>query len=216
MKNNLILLNKIDFFKKKFNYIKKINDYKNYNHIIYLYVKSYLNSKRLGNSKTKERSEIKGSTKKIQKQKGTGNSRKGDIKNPLFKGGGRVFGPKKRNYKIKINKNIFKNIKKILFCKKIFKKKIFLLKKFKFLSHKTKYFINFFLKKKIKINNKKKKFLILTDKIYKNLLISSKNLKNININWINNINLYKILISDYIILIGNNIDEYILNIIKKK
>ncbi|WGH26644.1 MAG: 50S ribosomal protein L4 [Candidatus Shikimatogenerans bostrichidophilus] len=216
MKNNLIILNKINFFKKNINYFKKINNFKNNNHIIYLYVKSYLNAKRLGNSKTKERSEVKGSTRKIQKQKGTGNARKGDIKNPLFKGGGRVFGPKKRNYKIKINKKIYKYIKKILFCNKILNNKIFFLKKFNFLSHKTKYFINFFLKKKIKINNKKKKILIITDKIYNKLLLASRNLKNININWINNINLYKLLISDYVIIIGNNIHIYIYNIIKKK
>ncbi|WOX79145.1 50S ribosomal protein L4 [Candidatus Shikimatogenerans bostrichidophilus] len=207
---NLINNNKI---KKNINIINKYNMFKNKEHIIYLYVKKYLNSKRKNTSKTKERSEIKGSTRKLQKQKGTGKARKGDIKNPIFRGGGRIFGPKNnRNYKNKINKKVYKIVKKILLCNKIINKKVFRLKKIKFYSHKTKYFINYFKKLKIKINNKKK-YLIITDKKYKNLLISSKNIKTVTINNIKQINIYKILISDYIIFINKKIKN-IINIIK--
>ncbi|WOX79414.1 50S ribosomal protein L4 [Candidatus Shikimatogenerans bostrichidophilus] len=208
---NLIKNNKI---KKNINIINKYNRFKNKEHIIYLYVKKYLNSKRKNTSKTKERSEIKGSTRKIQKQKGTGNARKGDIKNPIFRGGGRIFGPKNnRNYKNKINKKVYKIVKKILLCNKIINKKVFILKQIKFYSHKTKYFINYFKKLKFKINNKKK-YLIITDKIYKKLLISSNNIKNVRINYIKQINIYNILISDYIIFINKKINN-IINIIKK-
>ncbi|MDH3005133.1 MAG: 50S ribosomal protein L4 [Candidatus Shikimatogenerans sp. JK-2022] len=199
--------------KKNFFLLKKINKVKNKNHIIYLYIKSYLNSQRLGNSKTKERSEIKGSTRKILKQKGTGNARKGDIKNPIFKGGGRVFGPKKRNYKIKINKNIKKKIQKILISDKILENKVNFIKKFNFISFKTKDLILYLNKKKIEY--KIYKYLIITDKIYKNLLIASNNIKNILINYKNNINYFYVLISDYIIFIGKEIDQYILNKLMK-
>ncbi|WGH25388.1 MAG: 50S ribosomal protein L4 [Candidatus Shikimatogenerans bostrichidophilus] len=200
-----------NLIKKNLFLLKKRNKEKNKNHIIYLYVKSYLHSQRLGNSKTKERSEIKGSTRKILKQKGTGNARKGDIKNPIFRGGGRVFGPKKRNYKIKINKTIKQKVQKILISDKILHNKAFFLKKFNFLSLKTKDLILYFKKKRIKLNYKIYKYLIITDKIYKNLLISSNNIKNIIINYKKNINFFYVLISDYIIFIGDKIDKYILN-----
>ncbi|WGH25754.1 MAG: 50S ribosomal protein L4 [Candidatus Shikimatogenerans bostrichidophilus] len=208
------IINKTDVIIENIKIFKKNKNYKNKNHLIYLYVKSYLNSKRFGNSKTKERSEIKGSTKKILKQKGSGSSRKGDIKNPIFRGGARVFGPKKRNYKIKVNKKIYKKIRNILISEKILNNKVFFIKNFEFLSFKTKYFLNFF--KKLNINIKSKnKFLIITDKIYQNLLFSSRNIKNVNINYIVNLNLFNILIANYIIFIGNNIDKHIINIFLK-
>ncbi|WGH28134.1 MAG: 50S ribosomal protein L4 [Candidatus Shikimatogenerans bostrichidophilus] len=210
MTNNLINKN---FIKKNINYFNKFYLLKNKNHLIYLYIKSYLNSKRLGLSKNKCRSEVKGSTRKISKQKGTGNARKGDIKNPLFKGGGKIFGPIKRNYKIKINKKIYILVKKILISEKIINNKTYFIKDFYFLSHKTKYFIKYFNYLKININNYKK-YLILTDKIYNKLLISSKNIKNVNINIIKQINLYKLLFSDYLILIGRNIEKNIIDLIK--
>ncbi|MDH3004935.1 MAG: 50S ribosomal protein L4 [Candidatus Shikimatogenerans sp. JK-2022] len=192
--------------------IKFYNKIKNKNHIIYLYIKSYLKSKRLGNSKTKERSEIKGSTRKILKQKGTGNSRKGDIKNPIFKGGGRVFGPKKRNYKIKINKNVKILAKKIILSKKIIENKVIIIKKLILKSFKTKNIINFFNKKKIDI---KKKNLIIIQEENKNLFFSTKNLKNIKINNFLNINYFQVLYSDYIILIGKDIEKLIVDFLNK-
>ncbi|BDT61506.1 MAG: hypothetical protein RDO_0340 [Flavobacteriales endosymbiont of Rhyzopertha dominica] len=213
MKN--LIINKI--IKKNIENIKKYIKYKNNNHIIYLYVKRYLNNKRLNNSKTKERGEVKGSRRKIQKQKGTGNSRKGDIKNPIFKGGGRIFGPNNnRNYKIKINKKLFLRVKKILLFKKILDKKIYYInsKIFKYKKNKTKYFIEYFKNLNFKIKEYKK-YLIITYKVYKRLILSSRNIKNIKINLIKNINIYNILISDYIIIIDKKINN-ILNILKLK
>ncbi|WGH27140.1 MAG: 50S ribosomal protein L4 [Candidatus Shikimatogenerans bostrichidophilus] len=213
MKVNLIKNNKN--INNNINYFKKYSFLKNKDHLIYLYVKSYLASKRLGLSKNKTRGEVKGSTRKIIKQKGTGSSRKGNIRNPLFRGGGKIFGPIKRNYKIKINKKIYKLVKKILLSDKIINNKFFIIKKFYFLSHKTKYFINYFKYLNINIINKNK-YLLITDKIYNKLLMSSNNINNIYINNFKQINLYKVLYSDYIIFIGENIDKYIINLIKKK
>ncbi|WGH25016.1 MAG: 50S ribosomal protein L4 [Candidatus Shikimatogenerans bostrichidophilus] len=202
------IINKNEIKKKIILLYSKI---KNKNHLIYLYVKSYLNSQRKGNSKTKERSEVKGSTRKITKQKGLGNARKGDIKNPIFKGGGRIFGPRKRDYKIKINKNIKKKVKKILIIDKILNNKIYIINKFKYLSYKTKKIILYFMSKNINIKNKNIKYLIITDNIYKNLLMSINNLNNILINYKKNINYFNVLKSDYIIFVGKKIEKYIIN-----
>ncbi|MDH3003707.1 MAG: 50S ribosomal protein L4, partial [Candidatus Shikimatogenerans sp. JK-2022] len=177
IKNNIINNN--------IKYFKNFTILKNKDHLIYLYVKNYLSSKRLGLSKNKNRSEVKGSTRKISKQKGTGSSRKGDIKNPLFRGGGKIFGPKKRNYKLKLNKKIYKIVKKIIISEKIINNKFYIIKNFYFLSHKTKYFIKYFKYLNINFLNKYK-YLIITDKIYDKLLISSNNLINVKVNNINN------------------------------
>ncbi|MDH3004425.1 MAG: 50S ribosomal protein L4 [Candidatus Shikimatogenerans sp. JK-2022] len=210
------MINSTKIIKENYNLFEKYNKIKNKDHIIYLYFKKYLNNQRLGNSKTKERSEIKGSNKKILKQKGTGNARKGDIKNPIFRGGGRIFGPKKYKKQLKINKNIEKKVYKILISNKILNNKVFFIKTFKLLNFKTKTLIIYLKKKNIKIDYKKKKYLFLTDKIYKNLLISSRNIKNFLINYILNINYFNFFIYDYIIFIGKNIDKYIINNIIKK
>ncbi|WGH24649.1 MAG: 50S ribosomal protein L4 [Candidatus Shikimatogenerans bostrichidophilus] len=197
----------------------KLNKLKNidtYNHLIYLYVKTYLNSQRKGNSKTKERGEIKGSTRKIIKQKGTGNSRKGSIKNPLFKGGGRIFGPRKRKYKIKLNKNIKNKVYKILIIDKILNKRVIYFKKININTYKTKDLILFFNNKKKFINFKKNKFLIITDKINNKLLFSSRNIKNINVYTYKNINYFNFFLSDYIIFVGKKFKKFIINKIKNK
>ncbi|MGX7590489.1 50S ribosomal protein L4 [Candidatus Karelsulcia muelleri] len=181
------------------------------NHLIYLEIKRFLAAQRHGNHKAKGRSQIKGSNKKIQKQKGSGNARKGDIKNPLFVGGGRIFGPVKRKYNLKLNKKIKKIAIKILFYEKLRTKKIKIIEDFIFKYISTKKIIK--ILRQIKIL--KNQILILTNKIDKNLYFSCRNLKNVKIiNLINGINSYDIAKAYYLIIKENSI-SYLENLLSK-
>ena len=115
----------------------EIND-----HAIYLDVKQYLANKRQGTHKTKERGEIKGSTRKIKKQKGTGTARAGSIKNPLFRSGGRVFGPKPRDYSFKLNKKLKRSARISALSKMALDKNIIVLEDFSFDTPKTKDYLS--------------------------------------------------------------------------
>ena len=109
-------------------------------HAVYLDVKRYLASQRQGTNKTKERAEIKGSTRKIKKQKGTGTARAGSIKNPLFRGGGNIFGPRVRSYSQKLNKNVKKLARKSALSLKLKSKAVSVIEDFDFKAPKTKSF----------------------------------------------------------------------------
>mgnify|MGYP005754403811 FL=1 len=111
-------------------------------HAIYLDVKSHLANKRQGTHKTKQRAEIKGSTRKIKKQKGTGTARAGSIKNPLFKGGGRIFGPNPRDYSQKVNKKVKRLARKSALSIKAKQKSIFVIEDFELDTPKTQVYIN--------------------------------------------------------------------------
>ncbi|MGX6961012.1 MAG: 50S ribosomal protein L4 [Candidatus Karelsulcia muelleri] len=194
------------------NFIEKNLNLRTKNHIIYLEIKSFLAAQRQGNHKTKVRSQVKGSNKKIQKQKGSGNARKGDIKNPLFVGGGRIFGPVKRKYNLKLNKTI-KNIAiKILFSEKLINNKIKIIEDFIFKYISTKKIIQILRQ----INIFKQKILIITNKIDKNLDVSCRNLKHVQIiNIRNGINSYDIAKAYYLIIKENSI-TYLENLLNKK
>ncbi|MGX7591631.1 50S ribosomal protein L4 [Candidatus Karelsulcia muelleri] len=200
--------------KIKFNYNFLSNNInrKTKNHLIYLEIKRFLAAQRQGSHQTKGRSQIQGSNKKIQKQKGSGNARKGDIKNPLFIGGGRIFGPVKRKYNFKLNKKIKKIALKILFSEKILNKKIKIIEPFMLKEISTKK-----LRKVLKgLKVFKKKILIITNKIDKNLYFSSRNLKNVKIrNIINGINSYDIAKAYYLIIKENSI-KYLENMLNKR
>ena len=112
-------------------------------HAIYLDVKQYLASNRSGTHKAKERSEIKGSRRKLRKQKGSGAARVGDIKNPIFRGGGRAFGPRPRDYHFKLNKKVKRLARKSALSYKAKEKNIIVLEDFKFKSPKTKNYLSF-------------------------------------------------------------------------
>src|SRR6056300_813044 len=112
------------------------------NHAIYLDVKQYLAHQRQGTHKSKERAEIAGSTRKIKKQKGTGTARAGSIKSPIFRGGGRVFGPQPRNYGFKLNKKLKQLARKSALTYKVQDKSLLILEDFTFEAPKTKEFIN--------------------------------------------------------------------------
>ena len=115
---------------------------KNHEHIVYLAVKQYLAHQRQGTHKTKERNEIAGSTRKLHKQKGTGGSRKGSIKNPLYRGGGRIFGPRPRNYELKLNKKVSRLARKAVLSSKVSDQKIIIIQDFNFDAPKTKNYLS--------------------------------------------------------------------------
>ena len=143
-------------------------------HAIYLDVKQYMAANRQGTHKSKERGEVRGSTRKIKKQKGTGTARAGSIKSPLFRGGGRVFGPRPRNYDFKLNKKVKQLARKSALSYKIRENKILVIENLNFEVPKTKEIID--LKNNLKINNKKSIFILSEEN--KNIYLSSRNLKN--------------------------------------
>ncbi|MGX7592052.1 50S ribosomal protein L4 [Candidatus Karelsulcia muelleri] len=200
--------------KIKFNYNLIYNNIniKTKNHLIYLEIKRFLAAQRQGSHQTKVRSQIQGSNKKIQKQKGSGNARKGDRKNPLFVGGGRIFGPVKRKYNLKLNKKIKQMARKILFYEKIIKKQIKIIEPFMLKEISTKK-----LRQVLKVLKVfKKKILIITNKIDKQLYFSSRNLKQVKIiNIRNGINSYDIAKAYYLIIQENSI-KYLENMLNKR
>jgi large subunit ribosomal protein L4 len=116
---------------------------KNTEHVVYLAVKQYLANQRQGTHKSKERNEVSGSTRKLHRQKGTGGSRKGSIKNPLYRGGGRIFGPRPRNYELKINKKVSRLARKAALTNKAVENRIIVVEDFKFDLPKTKNYLSF-------------------------------------------------------------------------
>ena len=147
------------------------------NHAIYLDVKSYLANKRQGTHKSKQRADIKGSTRKIKKQKGTGTARAGSIKNPLFRGGGRIFGPIPRDYSQKVNKKVKRLARKSALSIKAKEKSIFIIEDFQMEKPNTKEFTK--MLKALGISGKKN--LLILEELNKNVYLSSRNLKNSNV-----------------------------------
>ena len=157
-------------------------------HAIYLDVKSHLANKRQGTHKSKERSEIKGSTRKIKKQKGTGTARAGSIKNPLVKGGGRVFGPTPRDYSQKVNKKVKRLARKSALSLKAKQKSIFILEDFQLDKPQTQIYI----KMLSALGLADKKSLLVLGELNKNVYLSSRNLKNSNVVISSELNTYGI------------------------
>ena len=147
------------------------------NHAIYLDVKSYLANKRQGTHKSKQRADIKGSTRKIKKQKGTGTARAGSIKNPLFRGGGRIFGPIPRDYSQKVNKKVKRLARKSALSIKAKEKSIFIIEDFQMEKPNTKEFTK--MLKALGLSGKKN--LLILEELNKNVYLSSRNLKNSNV-----------------------------------
>ena len=146
-------------------------------HAIYLDVKSYLANKRQGTHKTKQRSDIKGSTRKIKKQKGTGTARAGSIKNPIFRGGGRIFGPIPRDYSQKVNKKVKRLARKSALSIKAKEKSILIVEDFQMEKPSTKEFIK--MLSALGLSGKKNLFVL--EELNKNVYLSSRNLKNSNV-----------------------------------
>ena len=144
------------------------------NHAIYLDVKSYLANKRQGTHKSRQRADIKGSTRKIKKQKGTGTARAGSIKNPLFRGGGRIFGPVPRDYAQKVNKKVKRLARKSALSIKAKEKSIFVIEDFQMEKPSTKDFTKILTA--LGLSGKKNLFVL--EELNKNVYLSSRNLRN--------------------------------------
>jgi large subunit ribosomal protein L4 len=172
------------------------------NHAVYLDVKQYLANQRQGTHKAKERAEVAGSTRKIKKQKGTGTARAGSAKNPLFKGGGRVFGPRPRSYSFKLNKNLKRLARKSAFSIKAKEANIIVLEDFNFETPNTKNFIN--VLKALELENKKSLF-VLGD-TNKNVYLSSRNLKASSVVSSLELSTYAILNANNLVLLESSLE----------
>jgi large subunit ribosomal protein L4 len=172
-------------------------------HAIYLDVKSYLANQRQGTHKSKQRNEISGSSKKLKKQKGTGGARAGNIKNPQFKGGGRVFGPQPRDYSFKLNKKVKDLARKSALAYKAKDNSIAVLEDFTFESPKTKQYIA--LLKALSLTDKKT-LLVLADP-NKNVALSGRNLHGTKITTADQINTYDVMNADNVIFLESSISK---------
>lgn len=165
-------------------------------HAIYLDVKQYLANQRQGTAKAKERAEITGSTRKIKKQKGTGTARAGSIKSPLFKGGGRVFGPRPRSYDIKLNKKVKELARKSALSTKAQAKEILVVEDFNLKSPKTADMVK--IASDLKLTGKK--VLLVLPELNKNVYLSSRNLQGFNCVTASELNTYTILNTENLVL----------------
>jgi large subunit ribosomal protein L4 len=172
-------------------------------HAIYLDVKSYLANQRQGTHKSKQRNEISGSSKKLKKQKGTGGARAGNIKNPQFKGGGRVFGPQPRDYSFKLNKKVKDLARKSALTYKAKDNSIAILEDFSFDSPKTKQFVG--LLKALSLGDKKTLFVLPEGN--KNVVLSGRNLQNSKITTADRINTFDLMNADTLVFVESAISK---------
>ncbi|MGB5364294.1 MAG: 50S ribosomal protein L4 [Aureibaculum sp.] len=179
-------------------------------HAVYLDVKQYLANQRQGTHKAKERAEIVGSTRKIKKQKGTGTARAGSIKSGVFRGGGRIFGPRPRNYGFKLNKNL-KNLARLSALSLKAKEDIIVVvENFNFDAPKTKNFTN--VLKALELENKKSLFVL--EPSNKNVYLSSRNLKGADVISTSKLNTYNVLNANKIIISEAYLEEIESNLSK--
>jgi large subunit ribosomal protein L4 len=173
------------------------------NHAIYLDVKQYLANQRQGTHKSKERGEITGSTRKIKKQKGTGTARAGSIKNPLFRSGGRVFGPRPKDYGFKLNKKVKRLARQSALSKMAKSKNITVIEDFSFDSPKTKQFLD--ILNSFELNGKKT--LLILNEPNQNIYLSARNIQRTNVTTAANLNTYQIMNSGNILMLESSIKE---------
>lgn len=170
-------------------------------HVLYLDVKQYLANQRQGTAKSKERSEVTGSTRKLGRQKGGGGARRGDINSPVLVGGGRVFGPKPRNYSFKLNKKVKALARKSALSYKAQESAIVVVEDFTMEAPKTKDFVN--ITKNLKVEGKK--LLLLLPEVNKNVFLSSRNLQRTNVMTATQLNAYKVLNADVLVITENSL-----------
>jgi len=178
-------------------------------HVIYLDVKTLLANKRQGTHKSKEKSDLSGSTKKLKKQKGTGTARSGSIKSPVFRGGARVFGPKPRDYRTKLNKKVKQLARRSALSYKAKDQNIKVIEDFNFEAPKTKQILD--LQNKLQLTDKKT--VLVLPNPNKNIYLSSRNLKELKVVTASDLNTYDILWAKEIVLAEGSLNV-IENILK--
>lgn len=171
-------------------------------HVIYLDVKQYLGNRRQGTHKSKERSEISGSTKKLGRQKGGGGARHGDINSPLLRGGGRVFGPKPRDYRTKLNKKVKALARRSALTFKALNNEIVVLEDFNIETPKTKDFVA--ITKSLKLDDKK--VVVVLKDVQKEVYLSARNLPNAKIVTARELNTYRILDNKALVLTESSVE----------
>lgn len=171
-------------------------------HVVYLDVKQYLANQRQGTHKSKERSEVSGSTRKLHKQKGGGGARIGDINSPVLVGGGRVFGPRPRDYRFKLNKKVKVLARKSALTYKAADNAIKVVEDFTFEAPKTKNFVNF--AKNLEVEGKKV-LLVLADE-NKNVYLSARNVPNAEVIQVSDVNTYEIMKSNAILFTEKSLE----------
>ena len=171
-------------------------------HAVYLDVKQYLANQRQGTHKSKERSEVSGSTRKLHKQKGGGGSRIGDINSPLLVGGGRVFGPRPRDYRFKLNKKVKQLARKSALSLKALDGQIIVMEDFTFEAPKTKDFLK--IAKNLKVEGKKTLLVLASQE--KNVYLSVRNVPNASVMTAQDINAYTLLNNNAILITESSLD----------
>ena len=169
--------------------------------VIYLDVKQYLANQRQGTAKTKERSEVSGSTRKLGRQKGGGGARRGDINSPVLVGGGRVFGPKPRDYGFKLNKKVKSLARRSALSYKAQENAIVVVEDFTMDVPKTKDFVN--IAKNLKVDGRKT--LLILPEVNKNVYLSARNLQRSEVMTASSLNTYKVLNADVLIVTENSL-----------
>lgn len=170
-------------------------------HVLYLAVKQYLADQRQGTAKSKERSEHAGSTRKLGRQKGGGGARRGDINSPVLVGGGRVFGPKPRDYSFKLNKKVKVLARKSALAYKAQDNAIVVVEDFNLDAPKTKDFVN--IAKNLKVDSKK--VLLVLPEVEKNVYLSVRNLQKAEVMTAAQVNSYKVLNADVVVITENSL-----------
>ena len=170
-------------------------------HVLYLDVKQYLANQRQGTAKSKERSEHAGSTRKLGRQKGGGGARRGDINSPVLVGGVRVFGPKPRDYRFKLNKKVKSLARKSALSYKAQENAIVVVEDFTFEAPKTKEFVN--VAKNLKVDGRK--MLMVLPEVNKNVYLSARNLQRTEIMTASALNTYKVLNADVLVVTENSL-----------
>ena len=170
-------------------------------HVLYLAVKQYLAAQRQGTAKSKERSEHAGSTRKLGRQKGGGGARRGAINSPVLVGGGRVFGPKPRDYSFKLNKKVKTLARKSALAYKAQENSIVVVEDFNLEAPKTKDFVN--IAKNLKVDDKK--VLLVLPEVEKNVYLSARNLKKAEVMTASQVNSYKVLNADVLVVTENSL-----------
>jgi len=172
-------------------------------HAIYLDVKQILANKRQGTHSSKERADVSGSTRKIKKQKGTGTARAGSIKSPVFRGGGRVFGPRPRSYDFKLNKKVKALARKSALTYKALEESILVIEDFAFETPKTREMVQ--ISNNLKINDKKSLFVLPEEN--KNIYLSSRNLQAVSVITAFELNTYQILNAKKVVVLESSVSK---------